>query len=149
MFFSFKPKPTLLRSPSLPKLELLMLKVVAITPAEALRRLLAMLAAREEMPAAGVGPPTEPRRPKTKPRGALLTLQLARCEGRGCVTVYFCVIIMIFWKLTPSVPAQDPALAPAQVTEGVLPRLLKRGNFYVIGASWAKFHIRYPSVSFE
>jgi len=47
------------------------------------------------------------------------------------------------------VPAQDPVLAPAQVTEGVLPRQLKRGNFYVAGASWAKFHIRYPSVSFE
>ena len=74
MFFSFKPKPTLLRSPSLPKLQLLMLKVVATTPAEVLRRLLAMLAAREEMPAAVVGPPTEPRRPKTQPRWALLTL---------------------------------------------------------------------------
>jgi len=47
------------------------------------------------------------------------------------------------------VPAQDPALAPAQVTEGVLPRKLNRGDFYVTGASWAKFHIRYPSVSFE
>ena len=46
-------------------------------------------------------------------------------------------------------PAQDPALAPAQVTKGVLPRQLKRGNFYVAGASWAKFHIRYPLVSFE
>ena len=140
MFFSFKPKPMLLRSPSLPKLQLLMLKVVVTTPAEALRRLLAMMAARErsareEMPAAVVGPPTEPRRPKTKPRGALLTLQLARCEGRGLVTVHFCVVIMIFWKLTPSVPAQFPVLAPAQVTEGVLPRQLKRGNFCVAGAS--------------
>ena len=46
-------------------------------------------------------------------------------------------------------PAQDPTLAPAQVTKGVLPRQLKRGNFYVAGASWAKFHIRYPLVSFE
>ena len=45
--------------------------------------------------------------------------------------------------------AQDPALAPAQVTEGVLPRIMKRGNFYVSGASWAKVHARYPSVSFE
>ena len=139
----------LLWSPSLPERHLLLLKVVATTPAEALCRLLAMIVAsersgREEMPAAVVGPPTEPRRPKTKPRGALLTLQLARCEGRGRVTVHFCVIIMIFWKLTPSVLAQDPALAPAQVTEGVLPRQLKRGNFYVAGASWAKFHIRYP-----
>ena len=44
---------------------------------------------------------------------------------------------------------QDPALAPAQVTEGVLPHQLKRENFYFAGASWAKFHIRYPSVSFE
>ena len=40
-------------------------------------------------------------------------------------------------------------MAPAQVTEGVLPRQLKRGNFYVAGASWAKFHVRYPLVSFE
>ena len=60
MFFSFKPKPTLLRSPSLLKLQLLMLKVVATTLAEALRHLLEMMAAweraaREEMPAAVVG----------------------------------------------------------------------------------------------
>jgi hypothetical protein len=47
------------------------------------------------------------------------------------------------------VPAQDPALAPVQVTEGVLPRQLMRGNFYVAGVFWAKFHIRYPLVSFE
>ena len=40
-------------------------------------------------------------------------------------------------------------MAPAQVTEGMLPRKLNRGDFYVAGASWAKFHIRYPSVSFE
>ena len=118
----------------MPNLRLLMPKVVATTPAEALRRFLAMMAAREraareEMPAVVVGQPTEPRRPKTKTRGALLTLQLAWCEGRGRVTVHFCVIIMIFWKLTPSVLAHDPALAPAQVTEGVLPRQLKRGNF--------------------
>ena len=46
-------------------------------------------------------------------------------------------------------PAQDPALIPAQVTEGVLPRKLNRGDFYVTDASWAKFHIRYPSVPFE
>ena len=151
MFFSFKPKPTLLRRPSLPKLQLLMPKVVATTPTEALCHLLAMMAtrerlAREEMPAPVVGPPIEPRRPKTKPRGALLTLQLEMCKGRVRVTVHVCIVIMIFWKLTPSVPAQDPALAPAQVTEGVLPRQLKRGNFYVAGASWAKFYIRYPSV---
>ena len=50
----------LLQSPSLPKLRLLMPKVAATTPAEVLRRLLAMMAtrersAREEMPAAVVG----------------------------------------------------------------------------------------------
>ena len=45
--------------------------------------------------------------------------------------------------------AQDLALAPAQVTEGMFPRIMKRGNFYVSGASWAKLHARYPSVSFE
>ena len=26
---------------------------------------------------------------------------------------------------------------------------MKRGNFYVFGASWVKLHARYPSVSFE
>ena len=40
-------------------------------------------------------------------------------------------------------------MAAAQVTEGVLPRQLKRANFYVAGASWAKFHVCYPLVSFE
>ena len=40
-----------------------------------------------------------------------------------------------FCKLTSSVPAQDPALAPAQVTEDVLPRKLNREDFYVAGAS--------------
>jgi len=64
------------------------------------------------------------------------------CVGSSGCNYYFC-------KLTPSVPTQDPALAPAQVTEGVLPRKLNRGDFYVAGVSWAKFHIRYPSVSFE
>ena len=118
MFFSFKPKPTLLRRPSLPKHHLLLLKVVATTPVEALCRLLARVAtreraAREEMPAVVVEPPTEPRRPKTKPWGVLLNLQLVRCEGRDRVTVPFCVVIMIFWELTPSVPAQDPVLAPS------------------------------------
>ena len=46
-------------------------------------------------------------------------------------------------------PAQDPALAPAQAAEDVVPHRLNRGNFYAAGASWMKFHIRYPTVSFE
>ena len=101
----------------MPKLRLLMPKVVATTPAEALRRLLAMMAAREwsareEMPAAVVGPPTEPRRPKTKPRGALLTLQLARCEGRGRVTVNFCVVIMIFLETNTFGACAGPYVGP-------------------------------------
>ena len=40
-------------------------------------------------------------------------------------------------------------LAPAQVTEGIIPRLLKRGDFYVSGAPWAKVHARRPWISFE
>jgi len=40
-------------------------------------------------------------------------------------------------------------LAHAQVTEGILPRVLKRGDFYDDGASWAKFHTCQPWVSFE
>ena len=54
-----------------------------------------------------------------------------------------------FCKLTTSVPAQDPALAPAQVTEGILTRILKRGDYFVAGTSWAKFHARQPWLSFE
>ena len=46
-------------------------------------------------------------------------------------------------------PAQDPALAPAQAAEDVVPHRLNRGNFYVAGASWAKFHARQPWLSFE
>ena len=49
----------------------------------------------------------------------------------------------------PSVSVQDPALAPAQVTEGILPRVLKRGDFYVASASWVKFQARQPWVSFK
>ena len=105
--------------------------------------------ATEEMLMPVVEPPTEPRRPKTKPRGALLTLQLARCEGRGRVTVHFCVVINIFWKLTPSVSVQDPALAPTRITEGIVPWRLNRGNFYVAGASWGKAHARRLWLSFE
>ena len=45
--------------------------------------------------------------------------------------------------------AQDPVLASAQVTEGILPRVLKQGNFYVAGVSWAKFHAHQPWLSFE
>ena len=76
----------LLQSPSLPKLRLLMPKVVATTPAEVLCRPLAMTAMREWPAKEEI--PTEPRRPKTKPRRALLTVQLARCEGHGRVTVH-------------------------------------------------------------
>ena len=35
------------------------------------------------------------------------------------------------------------------MTEGILPRVLKRGDFYVAGASWAKFHARQPLLWFE
>ena len=38
---------------------------------------------------------------------------------------------------------------PAQAAEDVVPHRLNRGNFYVAGASWTKFHIRCPTVSFE
>ena len=81
--FSFRPRPMPLRSQSSRKLRL------------PKRDLAAREMAMEEMLMAVVEPPTEPRCPKTKPWGALLTLQLARCEGRGRVTVHFCVVINI------------------------------------------------------
>ena len=83
--FSFRPRPMPLRSQSSRKLRL------------PKRDLAVREMATEEMLMAVVEPPTEPRCPKTKPQGALLTLQLARCEGRGRVTVHFCVVINIVW----------------------------------------------------
>jgi len=49
----------------------------------------------------------------------------------------------------PSVSAQDPALAPAQITEGTVPWRLNRGNFYVSGLTWEKIQTRHPWLSFE
>jgi len=40
--------------------------------------------------------------------------------------------------------AQDPALAPARIIEGIIPWRLNRGNFYVSGLTWEKFHARRP-----
>ena len=79
---------------------------------------------------------TEPRRPKTGQGRPLLVLRLARCEGRFRLLYRGLLVVII-------------TFAPAQVTEGVLPCIRRRVNFYVSGASWAKFHTRYPSVSFE
>ena len=51
--------------------------------------------------------------------------------------------------LTPSVSAQDPALAPARITEGIVPWRLNRGNFYVSGLTWEKARARHPWLSFD
>ena len=45
--------------------------------------------------------------------------------------------------------AQDPALAPARITEGIIPWHLNCGNFYVSGLTWEKIHARHPWISFE
>ena len=55
----------------------------------------------------------------------------------------------MFVYLTPSVFAQEPALAPARITEGITPWRLNRGNFYVSGLTWKKIHARHPWLSFE
>jgi len=49
----------------------------------------------------------------------------------------------------PLVSAQDPALAPVRITEGIIPLHMNCGNFYVGGLSWAKVHARRPCLSFE
>ena len=51
--------------------------------------------------------------------------------------------------LMPSVSTQDPALAPAQITEGTIPWRLNRRNFYVSGLTWDKVRARHPWLSFE
>ena len=51
--------------------------------------------------------------------------------------------------LTPSVSAQDPALEPAWITEGIIPLRMNRGDFFISGASWVKFRAHRPWASFE
>ena len=45
--------------------------------------------------------------------------------------------------------AQDPALAPARIIEGIIPWRLNRENFYVSGLTWEKVWTRRPWLSFE
>jgi hypothetical protein len=47
------------------------------------------------------------------------------------------------------VSAQDPALAPARIIEGIVPWRLNRGNFYVSGLTWEKARARRPWLSFD
>ena len=49
----------------------------------------------------------------------------------------------------PSVSAQDPALEPAWITEGILPLLMNRGTFYVAGGFCAKYEFAHPWGTFE
>jgi len=50
----------------------------------------------------------------------------------------------------PSVSAQDPVLEPARITKGIIiPLRMNRGDFFVSGASWVKFHALRPWASFE
>jgi len=50
--------------------------------------------------------------------------------------------------LTPSVSAQDPALEPARITEGILPLWMKRVSLCVSGGAWAKYSYVHPWGSF-
>ena len=45
--------------------------------------------------------------------------------------------------------AQDPALAPVQITEGIVPWRLDHENFYVSGLTWEKARARCPWLSFD
>jgi len=49
----------------------------------------------------------------------------------------------------PSVPAQDPAVEPAWITEGIEPLWMQRDDFYISRAMWSQFHLRFPWVSFD
>jgi hypothetical protein len=40
-------------------------------------------------------------------------------------------------------------LAPARITEGIVPWCLNHGNSFVSGLTWAKIHARHPWLSFE
>ena len=73
-------------------------------------------------------------------------------RGEGRAILLFKTIVLktnTLLYLTPSVSAQDPALAPAQITEGTIPWRLNRMNFYVSGLTWDKVRARHPWLSFE
>ena len=48
----------------------------------------------------------------------------------------------------PSVTAEDPALKPARIAEGILPLRMKHGNFVISGAMWHKFNANRPWLTF-
>ena len=48
----------------------------------------------------------------------------------------------------PSVTAEDPALKPARIAEGILPLRMRRGNFVISGAMWHKFNASRPWLTF-
>ena len=70
-----------------------------------------------------------------------------RCEG--CDTSFMNSGVLHTLQLTPSVFAQDPALEPARITEGILPLWMNRGTFYVAGGLWAKYAFEHPWGNFE
>ena len=49
----------------------------------------------------------------------------------------------------PSVPAQDPSVEPARITEGIQPLWMRRDDFYISRAMWSQFHSHFPWVRFE
>ena len=75
----------------------------------------------------------------------------ARCDERRpsnfCSSVVLKTEVSLY--LTPSMCAQDPALAPAWIIEGIIPWHLNRGNFYVSGLTWEKAHALHPWFSFD
>ena len=48
----------------------------------------------------------------------------------------------------PSVTAQDPALEPARIAEGILPLQMRCGNFVISGAMWRRFKVNRPWLTF-
>ena len=90
---------------------------------------------------------------KAKAPGGKQTMRQrpARCDDRRpsdfCSSVLLKTEVSLY--LTPSVSAQDPALAPARIIEGIVPWRLNRGHFYVSGLTWEKARARRPWLSFD
>lgn len=76
---------------------------------------------------------------------------MERCEGY-CLSSWLVNIVAgfhFFCTKTIVVPAQVPELVPTQVTKGVLPVTLNRGDYFMFGSLWCKFHTKFPIVSFH
>ena len=103
------------------------------------------------LPVAAKTEPLAMARAKMAGGKRMMRRRSARCDdwrpSDFCSSVVLKIEVLLY--LTPSMSAQDPALAPARIIEGIVPWHLNCGNFYVSGLIWEKARARHPWLSFD